>query len=71
MIVLGAILVASVASHLVVSLEVLVLASHPGFGLVSLVVSVKFLGVNTGDTLKQRRLSHSLQNEKNETTESD
>ena len=44
-----------VASHLVVSLEVVVLASHPGFGLASPVVSVKSLGVNTDDPLKQRR----------------
>ena len=51
-VVLGAILVVSVASHLVVSLEVVVLASHPGFGLASPVVSVKSDGVNTDDPLK-------------------
>ena len=46
--------VASAASHLIVhvSLGVVVLASHPGFGLASPVVSVKSLGVNTNDPLK-------------------
>ena len=46
--------VASAASHLVVhvSLGVVVLASHPGFGLASPVVSVKSDGVNTDDPLK-------------------